>query len=157
VWKPWSGARDEGLEDVYSVVSTLSAAIKSAQERLRADKRIGSGLESGVTVYLSQSSFDAFAALTSADTDAMEEQLASLFVVSGFDVRVDGSDANVSHAWSVEEVVPPSENIACLAGGARVVVHEPPGPKCPRCWRFVKAAEKGEEDLCGRCEGVVSG
>ena len=35
---------------------------------------------------------------------------------------------------------------------AKVVVHPPRLEKCPRCWRFAKAAE---EELCGRCGDVV--
>jgi isoleucyl-tRNA synthetase len=154
----WRPLHAEDLHDVYAVVAALAAPINAAQERLRAHKRIGSGLETAVTVYVPSASLDAFAhAFIGVAAGAVREQLASLFVVSGFDVRGEGSEAGAPRAWSVEELVSPSENVACLAGGARVVVHEPPGHKCPRCWRFVKAVEKGEEELCGRCEDVVRG
>jgi isoleucyl-tRNA synthetase len=148
------------MEAMHTIVNALGAAIKGSQERLRADKKIGSSLESGVTLHLGREAADTFsrdfANCTHASPTEMQDQLASAFVVSGFQIRVDdgGHDTVVSAAqseWSVEEILDPIQT-GCLSHGARIAVHAPPGEKCPRCWRFVKTPE---DELCGRCDGVV--
>jgi isoleucyl-tRNA synthetase len=170
------------METMLTEINALGAAIKGAQERLRADKKIGSPLESEVTLYINReaaASFsNSFATCTLAKPQqprAMEEQLASLFVVSGFRIRISSqpssTDSNTSSpaldfetenpgdlkarsSWSVDETIEPAKDGegAWLAHGAMVVVHPPTGEKCPRCWRFVKGVE---EEICGRCEHVV--
>jgi isoleucyl-tRNA synthetase len=170
-WNPLQvDAGREGVDAMLADVSALGAAIKSAQEKVRADKKIGSALESGVTMYLHPEAAEAFSrsfaecTKKAASPQEMEDQLASLFVVSEFRIRMLGEagvfekedpDAfKASAQWSVEEDIAPAKNGAWLGSGAKVVVHAPSAEKCPRCWRWVKAPE---EEICGRCEGVVKG
>jgi isoleucyl-tRNA synthetase len=180
-WTPLSTPtfpKELDMHTMHTAITTLSAAIKSAQEKLRADKKIGSPLESSVTLYLPRASGQKFSHLFRActhaslsDTEIMEHQLAALFVVSEFRIRiVDDDDVEASEVsasgfdketpeewkeaseWCVEEELGEQEDGAWLSQGARVVVHNPSGAKCPRCWRFVK---EEKEDVCGRCAGVI--
>ena len=111
LWSPLPAAltpaEASSLEAMNQTLSTLGTAIKMAQERLRAEQKIGSGLESAVTLYLSRSGAETvsrqFAASmhssasssspSTADCDAdaaadVEAQFAGLFVVSQVNVRV---------------------------------------------------------------------
>ncbi|EAT91903.2 hypothetical protein SNOG_00408 [Parastagonospora nodorum SN15] len=152
---PPSPSVDKQTETVLTHITSLSTAIKTAQEALRADKKIGSGLESSVTLLLpSQTAAHKLVELVKTCTQNsslgvhdVEEQLASIFVVSEFEIR--GSDAERAWAWSVEQDVD-----AGVEGweGAKVVVHAPGGEKCPRCWRFVR---EPEEEICQRFSGVL--
>lgn len=188
LWQPFP-AREQpapvDLENVSDIIASLSTGIKVAQERLRADKKIGSSLESGVTVYLSATGAEALndtvgkcMAPTTLDSKLLSSIFADVLVVSEVNIRVlanpqgefyikdseDGTqiwdsdvqsgivtenaeDAKEKWLWSEEEVVQ-----MVGEGKARVVVHPPRREKCPRCWRFVK---EEQEELCGRCEGVV--
>lgn len=162
------------MENMLADVNTLGATIKAAQESLRADKKIGSSLESSVTLFLPQSSaedfFSSFISCTQDDfaqVDDMQEQLASLFVVSEFRIRISGGGSGGKHlsefereepealmkkvGWSVEESIGGKDNDETWKD-AKIVVHSPSGEKCPRCWRFVKEAE---EEICGRCTDVL--
>jgi isoleucyl-tRNA synthetase len=152
--------------------STLGAAIKVAQERLRADKKIGSSLESAATVYLPSSNAEKlhaeFAACLQPSTPKptdVETQLAGLFVISEVNLRTlpdpsaltnsvftaEDPDAMKQQSQWCEEEVLSSDN--GVLGKARVLVHPPSREKCPRCWRFVK---EEKEEVCGRCGNVVS-
>jgi isoleucyl-tRNA synthetase len=160
-------------------VNALGAAIKTAQERLRADKKIGSSLESAVTMYLPDITSETFMDIDTicremrTETHSLEDQLASLFVVSDFRICSENQPKHEHlgkllrtldvetpdtlkerSAWCEQESVAPLEDSQSflLRHGARIVVHPPSGEKCPRCWRFVR--EK-EEELCRRCDGVV--
>jgi isoleucyl-tRNA synthetase len=151
--------------------STLGAAIKVAQERLRADKKIGSSLESAATVYLPASNAEKLHAEFSAclqpstpkATD-VETQLAGLFVISEVNLRTlsdssapanniftaeDPDAIKQQSQWCEEEVLSSDSGVL---GKARVLVHPPSREKCPRCWRFVK---EENEDVCGRCRDVI--
>ncbi|KAF2819963.1 isoleucyl-tRNA synthetase-like protein [Ophiobolus disseminans] len=157
------------IEIMHATISTLSASIKAAQETLRADKKIGSSLESSVTLYLPHSSIQAMTSNflhctcnTVGKDSPLQEQLASLFVVSDVNIRIWPGDASADFAsgdpadvkaqaeWCAEERI--QGGAGWLADGAVVLVHPPAGEKCGRCWRFVR--EKDEE-LCKRCENVV--
>ncbi|KAF2032227.1 isoleucyl-tRNA synthetase-like protein [Setomelanomma holmii] len=182
-WTPLPEPSHPSLTDMQTMltdISALGAAIKGAQERLRADKKIGSSLESSVTLYLRPDAMEtleqAFIRATHPDfdtRDVFEAQLASLFVVTEFSLRVlrdpeaeiqtfaqnaydiafgDPEVLKANAEWSVDESIPPVNDGAWLANGARVVVHPPTGAKCPRCWRFVK---RPEDEICARCDGVV--
>jgi isoleucyl-tRNA synthetase len=171
-WTPLPARADQRvMEQMLTDVNALGAAMKSAQERVRADKKIGSALESSVTMYLDTQAAETFAdrfrectKLDGVGQEQMQEQLASLFVVSEFRLRCvggvgvfemeDPEALQASSRWSVEETIAPAKNVGWLDRGARVVVHSPSADKCPRCWRYVKAAE---DEICGRCEGVVKG
>ena len=176
-WQPLRASTNpsDGSADftpINETMTTLSSAIKLAQERLRADKKIGSSLESAVTVYLEYSSAlnlstgfrDMMHPYKHEVTyDDLQTQLAGLLVVSevhvrvpastqlndvGLDLEFDQEGHAEAWAWSAEERV----QDAGWLEGARVVVHPPSHEKCPRCWRFVR---QEKEDLCKRCDDVV--
>jgi isoleucyl-tRNA synthetase len=178
VWTPLSSPgfpTEHAMHTMHTAITSLGATIKSSQEKLRADKKIGSPLESSVTLYLTQTSApkfaNAFRACTHtslSDTKVMQDQLAALFVVSEFRIRV-ANDGGVSASdfevekpedwkeaveWSVEEWIGEQEEDegGLFGQGALVAVHAPSGGKCPRCWRFVK---EEKEEVCGRCAGVI--
>ncbi|KAJ5063925.1 isoleucyl-tRNA synthetase-like protein [Bipolaris maydis] len=169
----------KSLERISGVVATLGAAIKIAQERVRAEKKIGSSLECAATVYLPASSInmlgEAFAAAMhplNLKAEDMENQLAALFVISEVRIRLlpdtlagasssgqlgfvaeDAEQMKRQWAWVEEEAMAPSGDQGNdLLAKARVLVHPPSREKCPRCWRFVK---EEAEDVCGRCAHVV--
>jgi isoleucyl-tRNA synthetase len=178
VWTPLSSPgfpTEHAMHTMHTAITSLGATIKSSQEKLRADKKIGSPLESSVTLYLTQTSAPKFAKAFRActhtslsDTKVMQDQLAALFVVSEFRIRV-ANDGGVSASdfevekpedwkeaveWSVEEWIGEQEEDegGLFGQGALVAVHAPSGGKCPRCWRFVK---EEKEEVCGRCAGVI--
>jgi isoleucyl-tRNA synthetase len=178
VWTPLSSPgfpTEHAMHTMHAAITSLGATIKSSQEKLRADKKIGSPLESSVTLYLTQTSAPKFAKAFRActhtsllDTRVMQDQLAALFVVSEFRIRV-ANDGGVSASdfevekpedwkeaveWSVEEWIGEQEEDegGLFGQGALVAVHAPSGGKCPRCWRFVK---EEKEEVCGRCAGVI--
>lgn len=158
VWKALpatTAAKAKALDNVLERVNEISSAVKVAQERLRADKKIGSGLETAVTLVLSPDAIFEFNALLQscvphADLD-VQSQLAGLLVVSDFQMSAEKSDEAGTWAWQDTETIATTSEHSFLKD-AKVVVHPPRLEKCPRCWRFAKAAE---EELCGRCGDVV--
>lgn len=118
-----------------------SGAIKTAQEAARAQKLVGSSLQSAVVLKLPPQALTIFGEYA--------DELASIFVVS--DVRlVETSDEEVAGSekteWEFEA------EFETLGGRAKALVTAPEGAKCVRCWRYVAPAE---ETLCTRCEEVV--
>jgi isoleucyl-tRNA synthetase len=171
-WTPMqtpTSSTNSSLESWSKIISTLTPLIKTPQERLRADKKIGSSLECGVTLYLSCSAarnfltqFGATMHPCNPSVATMQEQLAALFVVSEFNVGIVGGDVEPALEFMVEDDLE-QRKLVCkwweeergMLGEEEVnlVVHPPGNEKCPRCWRFVK--EEGEE-VCGRCSDVVT-
>ncbi|KAF1365832.1 isoleucyl-tRNA synthetase [Lizonia empirigonia] len=148
------------LSAAHAHMHELSTAVKAAQERLRARKQIGSGLDTAVTLSLRA---DALSALTALLQSCMPHavldvraQLAGLLVVSDFQTSVVESDATASsaassQAWSETSLLAPTSPASFLHD-ARVVVHPPALAKCPRCWRF---AREDKAELCQRCDELV--
>ncbi|PQE25316.1 hypothetical protein CJF30_00000003 [Rutstroemia sp. NJR-2017a BBW] len=106
------------------------AAIKVAQEEARAQKIIGSSLESSVVLILPEQArtlFEGYAA-----------ELESIFVVSSVSL---GGQCEGAWRFSAEFDAP---------GGKGVVWVLPPShAKCSRCWRYVAPAQ---DEVCKRCE-----
>ncbi|KAL6712429.1 isoleucine-tRNA ligase [Coniothyrium glycines] len=170
LWQPLSplpAAQAQRLQHLGDeVIVPLGSGIKVAQERLRADKKIGSSLEAGVTLFVHPAAAHDFEAASASVVDGLDDvqtQFASLFVVSEFKVRVlpgtsssetkfemqDPEALKQDAAWWAEEKLEldgPLKN-------AVVIVHPPSQDKCPRCWRFVR---NENEDLCERCDSVVT-
>jgi len=175
VWSPLpalAASESASLEAMSETTSTLGAAIKIAQERLRAEKKIGSSLESAATVYLPEatnaenfySEFSKCMHPTILTPTDLETQLAGLFVISEVNLWTptvscfannvfmaeDPDTMKKKSLWWEEEAL---SSDAGVLGKAKVLVHPPSGEKCPRCWRFVK---EEKEEVCGRCRDVVS-
>lgn len=150
-----AAAKSKALDTALERLNEVSSAVKVAQEKLRAEKKIGSGLETSVTLVLSPNSiFEFNALLQSCVSHAVldvQSQLAGLLVVSDFQMSATHPDTAETWAWSESEAVV-ATSVDSFLKDAKVIVHPPALGKCPRCWRFAKEAEK---HLCGRCEEVV--
>jgi isoleucyl-tRNA synthetase len=107
-------------------------------ENLRGKKSIGHSLESAVSIYAGNDTYD----ILSENID----ELAPLFVVS--DVRL----------FKKEEA--PDEALSdCFHGElVDVAVTRSKNSKCSRCWKYEKSVGKdhGNPDLCERCSRVVA-
>ena len=132
-------------DDSYTLSPRIDAAweaflrlrndVNKALENARVGKVIGKSLEAELTLYVSDTSADAFELLSGMD-------LKTLLIVSGIDViRGDG----VGYA-GVE------------FPGVTVDVKMSVNPKCARCWTHDKNIGKNEEhpELCPRCLDVVT-
>ena len=111
-----------------------NTAIKIAQEQARAAKFVGSSLESAVVLELPPSGKEVF--------ERYANELESIFVVSS--VALDGP---VEGTWKY------SAEFDAPGGKGTAWVLPPKESKCPRCWRYVAPSE---DELCKRCEDVVS-
>jgi isoleucyl-tRNA synthetase len=71
-------------------------------------------------------------------------ELEALFIVSGVEIAEPEADA-------------PKNSWEGLEGRIKVLVHEPKGAKCERCWRYSAfvGTSKQHPDLCQRCHQVV--
>lgn len=128
----------EGIEEIGGDMKWLmkaNAAIKTAQEEGRAEKRIGSSLESRAVLDVPPEAHELF--------ERYKDELSATFVVSEvvLGVKEEGEGEWVFKA-----------EFETKGGRGTAWVLPPRDEKCPRCWRYV--AEK-EDELCGRCEGVV--
>lgn len=179
VWSslaPLTQTESASLESMGETTSALGAAIKIAQERARADKKIGSSLECSATIYLPVPGLEKLSTdfancmhplrLEAADVEA---QFAGLFVISQVRIRAlpeasasvsdlgfsteDAEQMKTQWAWAEEEAVVVSGDGNGILANARVLVHPPSREKCPRCWRHVR---EETEDVCARCGQVVS-
>ena len=125
---------DEKIRDDIPWLLNANTAIKTAQEEARAQKIVGSSLQSSVVLKIPESASELF--------DRYEDELDSIFVVSSVDIN-----GEVEGEWkfSAEFDAPGGKGIA--------YVLPPKEAKCPRCWRYAAPAE---DNLCKRCEAAVS-
>lgn len=161
-WTPLpraSQATQSFLGDTQVYIDRINSAIKAGQERLRANKKIGSSLESAVTICHKEDGpigdwFSAHFAKAMSTSDAKHlsavqlDELAGVFVVSGVEMQGAGKEP-LALEWKEEEVFVADEE---KGWDGKVVVHGARHAKCPRCWRF---QSESEGDLCGRCDEVV--
>lgn len=134
----------QDLAAIRKDIPTLMAvhsAIKTGLEKARADKVVGSSLQSSIVV-----------STTDAETIAVlkryADELANMFVVSSLDINA--GDASPSPpGWEQYK-----QEIDINGSGAKgtIAVHPPQDAKCSRCWRYIAPVE---DALCGRCEDVV--
>jgi len=111
-----------------------NTAIKTAQEEARAKKIIGSSLESSVVLQLPSQALEVF--------ERYADELETIFVVSSVALR-----DQVEGAWKY------CCSFDAPGGKGTAWVVPPKEHKCPRCWRYVAPVE---DELCKRCEDVVS-
>ncbi len=129
-----------------------NAAVKSAQERARSEKKMGSSLQSDVMFQCEDST-------TESGSPALEVlaryrgDLEKLLVISDLDLCTGPVPAHVSVAeWAYQADFD--------IGGSKVVAHvySPQKAKCVRCWKYTAPVEAPEQEaLCRRCEAVVEG
>lgn len=163
------------LDAYLEYIEVLGGAIKAAQERLRAKKKMGSSLECHVIIGMPDDvtdiCLDKFLGNGTWQRDEREKELAGLFVVSSMEVGGldevlgynEGDESEGESRDEGEEILgiknedEEYEDFEIDNVKGRVVVSRPVFDKCPRCWRYVvlKAYNDESEPLCRRCEDVV--
>ncbi|KAI1001984.1 Isoleucine--tRNA ligase [Podosphaera aphanis] len=125
---------EPAIEAEIPWLMNASTAVKSAQEKARAQKLMGSSLECAVVLQLPPAATSVF--------QRYADELDSMFVVSSVEF---GSSPITEWIFSAEFDAP--------GGMGTAWVSAPKGHKCPRCWRYVAPVS---EQLCARCEHVIS-
>ena len=125
---------DEKISDDVTWLLNANAAIKTAQEEARAQKLVGSSLQSSVVLQLPESAKELYGQYA--------DELDSIFVVSSVEIC-----GNVEGEWKF------AAEFDAPGGKGTAWVLPPKEEKCPRCWRYIAPAE---DELCKRCEEVVS-
>ncbi|HTT78524.1 MAG TPA: class I tRNA ligase family protein, partial [Stellaceae bacterium] len=122
---------DNELGERFKALRELRSVVTGALEVERAAKRIGSGLQAAVALYV-----DAPAKFVDVD-------LAELCITSAAAIR--GGEVPAG-AFALPEVP-----------GVAVVVGDAPGTRCERCWRMLPEVGQvpGHDDLCQRCADVI--
>lgn len=131
---PDCAAKDDNLLTDLPWLLNANTAIKTAQEEARTKKIIGSSLESSVVLQLPSQAGQVF--------ERYADELEAIFVVSSVDL-----DGKVKGVWKY------SCDFDVPGGKGTAWVLPPKEHKCPRCWRFVAPVE---DELCKRCEELVS-
>jgi isoleucyl-tRNA synthetase len=124
---------DPELAERWEKLRDIRRVVTGALEVERAAKRIGSGLQAAVEIYV-----DATTPLEGVD-------FAELCITSAARLRLDD--------------VPPDAFILPDVPGVAVIVSPALGAKCERCWRVLPEVGHvhGHDDLCSRCAHVVDG
>jgi isoleucyl-tRNA synthetase len=127
--KDW---RDDALAKKWSKIRHLRRVVTGALEIERAEKRIGSSLQSAPVIYADSEYKDAFKSM-----DAGE--LADLFITSG--LRFEGSKRPTG-AFTLEDVP-----------GVAVVPEIAQGKRCERCWKILDnvGSNTKHPEACPRC------
>lgn len=126
-------SQDETLLSDLPWLMNANAAIKAAQEESRADKEMGSSLQSSVVLEVPAKTNEIFSRYA--------DDLATIFVVSSVEI----SNMSTSGKYSATFDTP--------SGKGTAWVLPPKDKKCPRCWRYIAPAD---DELCKRCDDVVS-
>lgn len=126
--------RDAKILDDLPWLLNANTAIKTAQEKGRKKKIIGPSLQTSVVLELPSAARDVFS--------RYEDELAAILVVSCVEL-----DGQLDGEWKY------SSKFDAPGGQGRAWILKPKDHKCPRCWRYVAPIE---DELCKRCEDVVS-
>ena len=134
--------RDESqLREAVPVLMATHAAIKAASERARSKKVLGSSLQCSVVLQVPEGK-----ALTA--LESLANELEAIFVVSSVELNTGPvSETSSEGGWAF------SEAFESYGSQCEAWVLPPKQPKCPRCWRYVAPQE---DELCHRCEEVVT-
>jgi isoleucyl-tRNA synthetase len=125
--------RDDALSARWDELRDLRRVATGALELERGAKRIGSSLQAAIDLYVP------------------ERLVAVLRGVDLAELCITSTGALIA--------APPPANAFTLPDlpGIGVVVRDPPGARCERCWRVLPevGAVAGHDDLCQRCAEVV--
>ncbi|ETS81202.1 hypothetical protein PFICI_06204 [Pestalotiopsis fici W106-1] len=132
------------LPAVRKDIPTLMAvhsAIKTGLEKARADKVVGSSLQSSIVVSTSDAGVIAV-------LERYADELANMFVVSSLEITA-GDASPSTPGWEQYK-----QEIDINGSGVKgtIAVLPPHDAKCSRCWRYIAPVE---DSLCGRCEEMV--
>jgi isoleucyl-tRNA synthetase len=122
---------DKELAERFKTLREMRGVVTGALEVERAARRIGSGLQAAVDIYVD------------APVEFVDVDLAELCITSAAAIR--GGEIPEG-AFALPEVP-----------GVAVVVKEAPGARCERCWRVLPEVGQvsGHDDLCRRCADVI--
>ncbi|KAF3023528.1 isoleucine-tRNA ligase [Neopestalotiopsis sp. 37M] len=134
------------LSAVRKDIPTLMAvhsAIKTGLEKARADKVVGSSLQSSIVVSTSD-------AQVVAVLERYADELANMFVVSSLEITAGDASPDTPAGWEQYK-----QDIEINGSGVKgtIAVLPPKQEKCSRCWRYIAPVE---DALCGRCEEMVN-
>jgi len=130
---------DPEREAKWEKLLRLRSDVNKALELARADKIIGKPLDAEVTLYLGDST-DVFGNIFG---DVSVQELKTLFIVSGLDIKEGRGEGHVGAEF-------PDVTVAVKLSNE---------PRCARCWIHDKEVGKSAEhpELCPRCLDVVKG
>jgi isoleucyl-tRNA synthetase len=146
---PTTEWQDPALDTSYHEVVAVHSVIKNLQEQARGKKQLGSSLQSFVHLVLPSTSVT-----SSTVFHQYLSELPDLFVVSSVTLA-DPSDAlpaEIAQAeWQYEDdcELPDGQK-------GRVYVYAPQASKCSRCWRYAIPEPVATDEICDRCDSVVS-
>ncbi|KAL8823159.1 MAG: hypothetical protein Q9191_006123 [Dirinaria sp. TL-2023a] len=142
---------NSSLEDQLPSFQRINSAVKSAQELARADKKMGSSLQSQVMFQIVQEPNDTEKAAASF-LHRYQVELETMLVVSGVDHCYDPLPKTVAEAeWSYRS------DFELDGSHLSAYVYTPQMGKCVRCWRYKVPKEKEKIDpLCQRCSDVLT-
>ncbi|NMB25711.1 MAG: isoleucine--tRNA ligase [Firmicutes bacterium] len=127
----------EELQGKWANGMQVRREVAKALELARAEKTIGSSNDAAVTLYPDDELRNVLSQFSVAELEA-------LFIVSGVHIAPPSVNA-------------PANALDGLDGRLQVLVHEPEGGKCERCWRHTSfvGTSKEHPSLCQRCNEVV--
>jgi isoleucyl-tRNA synthetase len=128
---------DEVVEEKWAVFMYVRREVAKALELARSEKVIGSSNDAAITLFPDEEFYQILMQFEIPELEA-------LFIVSGVEIAEPEADA-------------PKNSWEGLEGRIKVLVHEPKGAKCERCWRYSAfvGTSKQHPDLCQRCHQVV--
>ncbi|MCJ1391013.1 isoleucine-tRNA ligase [Xylographa bjoerkii] len=144
---------NQQLESDLPYLTIANSSVKSTQELARADKKMGSSLQSFVLLDLSGSSGSA-AVRVAEVFDRHVTALEDFFVVSKVEIVGGSLPSHVTKAaWSY------CAEFEVHGDKIKALVYEPQQVKCPRCWKYAVSPmdDRPDDTLCPRCTDVVAG
>ena len=152
-----NGWLDVNLDENWRVIMTVRSVITGALEIKRAEKMIGSSLETAPKVYLSG---ELVAKLT--ENVRHRQNLSKNFPVEGTyasilkDVNL--ADICITSGIDLTEGATPDDAFTLAdVPGVAVIVEKAKGTKCERCWKYTTdiGSVKQHPTVCARCAGIV--
>ena len=127
----------------------LRQEVNKALESARAEKMIGSALDSEVTLYVEDEDFRQQLSILSSTSNVVD-RLDKIFIVSGVNVT-DCPDEVRSATGNTLELKVEEIGSICIA------VHKAKGTKCERCWHYSETVgqHNTHPTLCQRCVTIV--
>ncbi len=125
------------IDEKWNTILQIREIVSKAIEPLRADKKIGSSLETSVSIYI-ENKADVVEMLKS-----QANELSSIFITSQAEV-------------SAEDIQPEKTMRVHEEEGYKIYVTSATGEKCERCWKFRTLGEHSEHPtICTECAQAV--
>ena len=137
----------EQLPENWDLLSKIREDVARELEKLRAEKRIGSGLDATVALYATGNILHELVTFDE-DTHGESNTLPRVLIVS--EARVEDAERSAA---------PPNAVVSQNVPNVSFVVKPSDRPKCVRCWRRLPSvgADAEHPELCGRCVAAVTG